>query len=257
MSEEAAAPAPDNAEAVASMVGDESAPTGRPENVPEKFWNAEDSTVRTDDVLKSYGELEKRFGSFTGSPDEYAFQANEDMAAKFEELGLEITTEGDPLYEAALEMAKDTGMNQEGFDKLANLYLMTQLGDIEAAKSQNAQEMANLGDRAEARIGNLKSWGENNLSPELYQAFTDTVTNAASVQVFEHLIAQTRNAPVSDSSAQQAPAISVTELNDMQFAKDEHGNRRIHTDPAFKAEFQLKQKQLYGDGENYDRRIEW
>jgi hypothetical protein len=110
--------------------------------------------------------------------------------------------------------------------------------------------MANLGDRAESRINNLKSWGENNLSPELYQAFSDAVNSAATVQVFEHLIAQTRNAPVSDSAAQQAPAISVTELNDMQFAKDEHGNRRIQTDPAFRAEFQRKQKQLYGDGEN-------
>lgn len=252
MSEEAASTeaAPDNAAAVADMVNDTSAPTERPDTCPEKFWDAESSSIRTDAVLKSYGELESKFGSFTGAPDEYGFNANEDMTAKFEELGLEITTEGDPLYDAALQMAKDTGMNQEGFDKLANLYLMTQLGDVQAAKDQNAAEMANLGDRAEARIGNLKSWGENNLSPELYQAFTDTVTNAASVQVFEHLIAQTRNAPVSDSAAQQAPSINASEVQEMQFAKDEHGNRRINTDPAFKAEYQRKLHQLHGDGEN-------
>lgn len=253
MSEEAAAvaePAADNAAAIASMVNDASAPTDRPDNVPEKFWDTESSAVRTDDVLKSYSELEKRFGSFTGAPDDYGFNASEEMTAKFEELGIEINTTDDPLYTAALEMAKDTGMNQEGFDKLANLYLMTQLGDIEAAKESTATEMANLGDRAEARISNLKSWGENNLSPELYEAFTNTVTNAASVQVFEHLIAQTRNAPVSDPAAQQAPSISATEVNDMQFAKDEHGNRKINTDPAFRAEYQKKLHQLHGDGEN-------
>ena len=238
----------DNSAAVAEMVGN--APTERPENVPEKFWDAETNAIRTDDVLKSYGELEKRFGSFTGAPEEYGFNVSEDMTAKFEELGLEISTEGDPLYEAALEMAKETGMNQEGFDRLANLYLMTQLGDIEAAKANTAQEMANLGEKAEVRINNLRAWGENNLSPELYQAFTDTVTNAQSVQVFEHLIAQTRNAPVSDVSATQAPSISAKEVNDMQFAKDEHGNRRINTDPAFKAEYQQKLKQLHGDSPN-------
>lgn len=245
---EPAAASTDNADAVASMVND--SPTERPDTCPEKFWDAESKSIRTDAVLKSYGELESKFGSFTGAPDEYGFNVNEDMASKFEELGLEITTEGDPLYDAALQMAKDTGMNQEGFDKLANLYLMTQLGDVEAAKQQNVQEMANLGDRAEARINNLKSWGENNLSPELFQAFSDTVQNAASVQVFEHMIAQTRNAPVSDPAASQAPSITATEVQEMQFAKDEHGNRRINTDPAFKADYQRKLHQLHGDGEH-------
>lgn len=31
----------------------------RPDNVPEKFWDAEKGELRTDDLLKSYGELEK------------------------------------------------------------------------------------------------------------------------------------------------------------------------------------------------------
>ena len=167
MSEEAvvetAEAAPDNAAIVAAAVGDDTAPTERPDTCPEKFWDAENNAIRTDAVLKSYGELESKFGSFTGAPDEYGFNVSDDMTAKFEELGIEIDTKDDPLFEAAVQMAKDTGMNQEGFDSLANLYLMTQLGDVEALKANNATEMANLGDRAEARISNLKSWGENNL----------------------------------------------------------------------------------------------
>ena len=238
----------DNAAVVAELANN--APQERPDNVPEKFWDQENKAVRTDDVLKSYSELEKRFGSFTGAPEEYTFNVSEDMAAKFEELGLEVNTEGDPLYEAALQMAKETGMNQEGFDKLANVYLMTQLGDIEAAKEHTAKEMANLGEKADVRINNLRAWGENNLSPELYQAFQSVVTTADSVQVLEHIIAQTRNAPVSDASAQQAPSVSESEVQAMQCAKDEHGNRKINTDPAFKAEYQRKLRQLYGDAEN-------
>jgi hypothetical protein len=34
--------------------------TGRPSHIPERFWDAETKAVKTDDVLKSYGELEKR-----------------------------------------------------------------------------------------------------------------------------------------------------------------------------------------------------
>ena len=47
----------------------QSAPTGpdapvistRPGNVPEKFWDAEAGTIRQDDLLKSYSELERQF----------------------------------------------------------------------------------------------------------------------------------------------------------------------------------------------------
>ena len=172
------------------------------------------------------------------------------MTAKFEELGMDIDTEGDPLYAAALEMAKETGMNQEGFEKLSNLYLMQQLADVEASKSLVAEEMKNLGDRAEGRINNLRSWGESNLSPELYEQFQGLANSAGSVQVLEHMIAQTRNAPVSDSSAQTAPSFSEGDLRAMQFATDEHGNRKINTDPAFKAEYKRKMSEFYGDAEH-------
>lgn len=35
----------------------------RPSYVPEKFWNAETKSVKTEDVFKSYGELEKRMST--------------------------------------------------------------------------------------------------------------------------------------------------------------------------------------------------
>jgi hypothetical protein len=36
----------------------------------------------------------------------------------------------------------------------------------------------------------------------------------------------------------------------MQFATDEHGNRKINTDPSFKADYQRKMKEFYGDSEH-------
>lgn len=56
----------------------------RPDGVPEKFWDAEKGTVKTDDLLKSYSELEKKQGS--AKPDEKqddgAKKAAEDEVAK-------------------------------------------------------------------------------------------------------------------------------------------------------------------------------
>ena len=110
--------------------------------------------------------------------------------------------------------------------------------------------MQELGERAEARVNNIALWGEKNLSPELYESLQGNLTSAAMVPVLEHLISKTRNAPVSDTSVTAAPSISEGELTAMQFAKDEHGNRKISTDKAFRAEYDRKMKEFYGDGEN-------
>jgi hypothetical protein len=48
---------------------DAPADTGRPDHVPEKFWDAEKGEVRTEDLLKSYGELEKKSSSGLPSDD--------------------------------------------------------------------------------------------------------------------------------------------------------------------------------------------
>lgn len=43
--------------------GDAPAPKARPDNVPEKFWNAETGEVRVDELLKSQLELERKLSS--------------------------------------------------------------------------------------------------------------------------------------------------------------------------------------------------
>lgn len=240
--------------AVASMVSENTETTvttgERPDNVPDKFWDDESKAVRHEDVLKSYNELQTRFGSFTGSPEDFKFNASQEMTEKLAEYGIELDVNEDPLYKAAVDMAKETNMNQEGFDKLANLFIMTQLGEVEAQKEHIATQMAELGERAETRVANIEVWGQKNLSPELYDSLQGNLQSAAMVPVLEHLISQTRNAPVSDSSLTTAPSISEADITAMQFAKDEHGNRKISTDRAFRAEYDRKMKEFYGDGEN-------
>jgi hypothetical protein len=55
-----------------SGADDQSAPIGgvpRPEDVPEKFWDPAAGTVRTDALLRSYLELERRLGRSIPKPD--------------------------------------------------------------------------------------------------------------------------------------------------------------------------------------------
>ncbi|RUT86780.1 hypothetical protein, partial [Mesorhizobium sp. M7A.T.Ca.US.000.02.2.1] len=37
--------------------------TDRPAHIPEKFWDADTKSVRTEALLQSYGELEKKVGA--------------------------------------------------------------------------------------------------------------------------------------------------------------------------------------------------
>ena len=44
------------------------APAARPPGVPEKFWDREAGAIRTDALLKSYVELERKLGSMVPLP---------------------------------------------------------------------------------------------------------------------------------------------------------------------------------------------
>ena len=228
---------------VAEMAGGEATEAAeRPENVPEKFWDAESSTVKHDDVLKSYSELESRFGSYTGAPDEYSVGVSDEL----KEAGVSIDAD-DPMVEEAIKFAKEAGMNQDGFNGMVNLYATMELAKSKAESDAMAEDIASLGDNADRRLNNLSQWASKNLPEDLMDGFKDAAVSANSVKALEQLVSMTRSAPVQVSDAQSSPGVSREEVQKMQFEKDEHGNRRIATDPVFAAEFRKKQSALYGD----------
>ena len=248
MSDNADESATESAEdAVAGMAAENNEATGgdlteRPENVPEKFWDSENSVVKHDDVLKSYTELEGRFGSFTGAPDEYAVGISDEL----KEAGVDLDSD-DPMVEEAIKFAKESGMNQDGFNNMVNLYATMELAKHKAESDAMTEDIASLGDNADRRLNNLSQWASKNLPDDLLEGFKDAAVSADSVKALEQLVSMTRSAPVQVNDAQSSPGVSREEVHKMQFEKDEHGNRRIATDPAFAAEFRKKQSALYGD----------
>ncbi len=80
----------------------------RPEWLPEKFKDAEA-------LAKSYGELEKRFGGFTGAPKEYEFTPSEALA----DSGFEYDS-SDPDYARLTEIGKKLNMSNDAFNEFVN-----------------------------------------------------------------------------------------------------------------------------------------
>ncbi|ESX98700.1 hypothetical protein [Mesorhizobium sp. LNJC405B00] len=79
--------------------------TDRPDHIPEKFWDAETKSIRTEALLQSYGELEKK----VGAPKEAA-HAQESAAPEAE---AEAEQEEDADQKAAKAAADAAGIGMD------------------------------------------------------------------------------------------------------------------------------------------------
>lgn len=219
----------------------------RPDNVPEKFWNEESKTVNHEAVLTSYTELEGKFGAFTGAPEAYAFTISDELKEK----GVELKDD-DPMVKAFTEMAKESNMSQAMANKLVNMFIENEFASgqafDEAETTRVADEMKLLGDNAETRVKNLGLWATANMDAEAAKGLQDITTTAAGVKAVEALIGMTRNAAITDDDLTGTGHIDMAEIQELQFAKDENGNRKMATDPAYRKMVQDKIAQaLPGD----------
>lgn len=216
----------DNSQAVADAIT-------RPENVPEKFWNDETKTTNNDAVLESYNHLSSKFGAFTGSPEAYEYTLSEQLT----ENGVEIAAD-DPLIASFNELAKEANMSGEMANKLVNMFIESEYAksgvDQEAESARQTEEMGKLGDNATQRISNIENWAKANLTPEQAIGLQDAATSAAGVQAIEALIAHSKNAPMQTSDVTAASVPNMAELNEMKFAKDDNGNRKMAVDPIYR-----------------------
>lgn len=236
---------PDNAQVVADAVAEKS---GESEGVADYSFvldkykaegrSDEESAI---EQAKAYKELQSKFGAFTGAPEEYELILSEEMSEKVD---LEEFKD-DPILEEARVISKEMGINNEGFNKLTELYLKGQLADIKALESVKAEEMKALGPKAEARLNNVDAWSSHNLDAETHEKLKGVLTSAGAVEAVEALIAKTRNAP-QVTETQQAEEISSAKLREMQTAKDEFGRPKM-LDPEYRRKVEAAYSRKYGD----------
>lgn len=215
----------------------------RPEWLLDKYAT-DGKTVdeATAEQAKAYKELSGKFGAFTGAPEEYAEVA---LSDELKEMGIEISAD-DPMLEAAKEFAKESNMSQEGFNGMVNLYAMQQVAEQKAQAEYKEQQLKALGPNANSRIENIQQWANKNLDPETIQGLEQIATSAESVKAIERLISMTRSAPMDADGSNNNAGATAEDVRSMQFEKDEHGNRRIATDPEFKARYIKLRNEVYG-----------
>ena len=158
-------------------------PAGRPAGVPEKFWDREAGAIRTDALLKSYLELERKLGSMVPLPSDEDPEGRERLRRA---LGVPAAAQDyriearDELLEPTPEInarLHDAGFTQEQAQLVYDLAAehLLPLIDGAAGELHASRETERLAKHfgGEAAWQNLarqiKTWGQANLDADVYR----------------------------------------------------------------------------------------
>lgn len=143
----------------------------RPDYIEEKFWDAETGSVNTENMAKSYKDLQtaylkktenlkeevaadfakERVAARPETADKYEVRIAEDAIPE----GVEFKfIEDDPLLAEFRTLAFDNGLSQEQFDSIISKYAQSELGKL----PNEANEIKALGERGPERIERINAW---------------------------------------------------------------------------------------------------
>jgi len=221
-------------------------PEARPDWCAEKFWNPDLKAPRTEQLAKSFNELEGKFREKSDTikeeiraemradaPEKYEVNLSEDLKIP-EGVELDFSDE-DPLVDWFFGFARDNGMSQATVDEALNKYIgieMANMTDIGA-------EIEKLGDHGQDRMLRVHNWLESKLSTEQLNALHPLLNSAAQVESLETLM---KSAGPADFEADAGGApLSLDELRTMQNDKRYWQDK----DPAFIKTVQDGYERLY------------
>lgn len=200
-------------------------------DVPE--WYQAEHFKSVNEQAKSYGELQKKFGSFTGTPkDGYTLPEGVDKE--------------DALAAEFITLATDMGMNQKGFEKGFEL-LSAQMGVNEEVNQED--ELAKLGDNANQRIKAV----ENALkfkAGDRYGELQDLITTADGVILAEKLIKTFAPTKLPMDGGENPTGVTWADIEIEMFKKDAQGNLLRSTDLNHAAKVTRMQKEWGGNAPN-------
>lgn len=181
------------------------------EDVEHPEWFKSDKYESIEDQAKAYADLESRFGSFTGAPEEYTLEAGEEFSKLLEQAGVGLLPNDDPFVQEMGAIAKELNMSQEGFNKFAQKYIGYQLENDMQHKQLLSQQIG------EKRINNVASWGKANLSAEEFKLLEGATTSIEGFQFVELMMNQLRGEPdLSHKGVNTSGALTREEIVSMQ-----------------------------------------
>lgn len=170
----------------------------RPENVPEKFWDAEAKTIKVDDVIKSYTELETKIGTtateaveaykteqkkgLPGSPQDYQIELPNDILPEGQNFNI---ADDDKMVGWFREFAHQRGMSQLDFTGALRTYIENDIAQGNAIRGQ----MDQLGENGQDRVDRIDMFLQKTLNSDVeYKAMANIINSPNAVIAMEKLM---------------------------------------------------------------------
>lgn len=203
------------------------------ENNPEITYAGKFKSVG--DLEKSYLEAQSFIGSglggFSGAPDEYS-------------LGEEY--EANEHSQLLAEWGKDNQLSNDAYSDL-----VTKLDEVNSKREESykaeeakykSEQMEALGKDGEARVKNASDWTLANLGQEAADSINQLWGGAKGIETIEKIMKLSQGVAPTATPAQTAP--SAEKVQQMRFAKNEHGDRLMSVDPKYAAKVRELESQL-------------
>lgn len=172
--------------------------TGKPEHIPEKFWDVNNKSVNVEALSTSYNSLEKKLGKRTDDlsqqirqdidnqkmknvPKEYEIKLPEDLP---EDVQIDIDKE-QPLMKWWAGKAKEMGFSQDQFNDGISQFINNEIGSLPDVE----QEMLDLGDNAKERVESADLWAKKHLSENAYNTISNLASTSQGIKTLEEIMA--------------------------------------------------------------------
>ena len=197
--------------------------------IPKWYDSARFKSV--DQQAKSYLELEKKFGGFTGAPkDGYELPENIDK--------------DDETLKLYSDYAKKFNMNQDAFNE--GFQFIEQVFQAKADIDEQ-EEREKLGPQSENRINRVQNYLANKLDDEGYKEIRKMLTSANSIMLVEKLIDLTAPPKLPSEGGDNPQGLTPALIREAAAAKTEDGQLRRAVDPDYRAKVSQMYKDYYGE----------
>jgi hypothetical protein len=210
--------------------------TGESTEQVTKYANGKYTSVS--ELEKGYENLQSKFGSFSGSPDEYSLAE-----------GTEINNEH-PILAEIQAYGKENNLSNEGYQNLVNVLLNNERANQEDMQAQSDQVKKDLGANANERIQNIDDFINANLEvDDRTKGLLDLAKDQpGGVELIEAFIGMTKKTTLaSEQVAAPVKTYNKEELHKMQFAMDEYKNRKMN-DPSYRKKVEDYSAKLLAQG---------
>jgi hypothetical protein len=150
----------------------ETAARQRPEDIPEKFWDGERGEIRTEALLKSYTELERKMGSMASldippSPEDYAIKIDDPLLQSDLDINGRLHAAGFTRQQAQL-------VYELAAERLTPM--IAEVASVFEAENQIRRLVDHFGSAEKWRQAaqQITAWGKSSLPGQVFKALATT-----------------------------------------------------------------------------------